>query len=111
MAWGASRARLARDGFFKAGQEGHHWLIPQGGWGKAIPDAIKNQEWNINALDQAIHRRIHSRFQGQPRFNIFDRYWYGTPDPVKRVTASGVGHAADQTWNATHSPAGPTPGP
>lgn len=40
-------------------QHGHHWAIPQNGWGKNVPDRIKNQPWNIKPMPSAeVHGRL-----------------------------------------------------
>jgi hypothetical protein len=76
------------------GQELHHIAIPHGGWGKTIPDQIKNASWNLKALEQETHRRIHTAFNGKPRFNPIERTWHGTSGPMKRAAAVVVAHGA-----------------
>lgn len=41
------RPWMGKQKFLKPKQHGHHWAIPQNGWGKDVPDFIKNQPWNI----------------------------------------------------------------
>jgi hypothetical protein len=77
--------------FLKPGLEGHHVFVPQGGWGKAVPDAIKNRRWNIKPLEKETHRRIHTSFAGKPRFNAAERVWHGAPERVKTGAAVGAG--------------------
>ena len=36
----------------RSGQSRHHWMIPRNGWGKNVPDRIKNQPWNINPVNK-----------------------------------------------------------
>lgn len=91
--WKAVRKQLGKNGVLAKYQEGHHWLIPQNGWGKNVPDMIKNHPLNIKAMpDRATHRRITGRYQGMPRFNWFDRYRYGTPTWSKVFTVDAAGH-------------------
>ena len=100
MTWDAVRKRLRKPGgvenapFIKPGLEGHHMFIPQGGWGKAVPGAIKNRRWNINPLVKETHRRLHTSFGGMPRFNPAERVWYGTPTRLKSGAAVETAHAA-----------------
>jgi hypothetical protein len=80
----------------ESGQHGHHWLIPQNGWGKNVPDWIKNHPLNIKPMPDAVtHWRIHNGVGDLPRFNPAQRYWFGTPDWVKAATGSAAGHAVD----------------
>jgi hypothetical protein len=90
-----ARAWLGRKGYLKPGQHGHHWAIPQNGWGRNVPDAIKNQPWNIKPMPSAeVHGRITGSYKGKSQFNAPQRYWYGTPAWSKVGTGSAVGHPA-----------------
>ena len=73
-------------------QEVHHWAIEaNGSVGKHIPDWIKNQPWNYNAVPKPVHDAITFR-----RYNALERWWYGTPGWALEVefglggTAAGV---------------------
>ena len=70
------------------GQEFHHGLIPQGGWGEAIPDAIKNQLWNLMGMSQPEHTALHQA-------DGAERVWNGTPNWAKVGGADAVGKAAN----------------
>ena len=88
-----ARQWLGANGFLEPGQAGHHWGIPQGGWGKLVPDWIKNQPWNIKPMPSSeIHGRIHGRYLGKPRFNPAEQYWRATPAWSKAATVAAVGH-------------------
>ena len=91
------RAWMGEKGHLKPGQHGHHGIIPQNGWGKAVPDFVKNQPWNIKGLDAATHGRIHGRYTVDgvklPRFNPVERVWHGTPIWTKPAAAGAVGGA------------------
>lgn len=90
--WRAVRKELGK-GLLADGQHGHHWAIPQNGWGKNVPEMIKNHPLNIKAMpDAATHMRITGRYKGMPRFNQFERYWYGTPTWSKVLTVDAAGH-------------------
>lgn len=95
------RQWLSDVGHVEPGQPAHHWAIPQNGWGKAVPDWLKNQPWNIKELDAVTHGRVHGRYTVDgvklPQFNALGRYWYGTPDWFKATNVtlpSGVWRAA-----------------
>ena len=91
--WTATSKWLTKTGWreFK-GQEMHHWAIPQGGWGRNIPDAIKNQPWNLmgtpsSEFHQALHR--------YGEMNALQRAWYGTPTWSKAGAFSTAGRGAN----------------
>lgn len=92
--WKATRSWMGRRGLIDKGMEGHHALIPNGGWGKNVPERIKNQPWNITALPKETHRRIHSKFGGQPRYPVLERTWIGTPTWGKAVVELSPGRVA-----------------
>jgi hypothetical protein len=73
---------------------GHHSLIPQGGWGKYVPDFIKNQPWNIKSLNAEIHKLVHGK--KVPGMNELEKFWYGTPDWFKGAILSVPGHPAEK---------------
>jgi hypothetical protein len=89
------RKWLGAKGFLEKGEHGHHALIPQNGWGKAVPDFIKNQPWNIKGLDAVTHGRVHGPYKVDgvqlPRFDFARRAWYGTPDYAKALAARAAG--------------------
>lgn len=87
------RPWLGKKGFLAPGQHGHHWAIPQKGWGERVPDAIKNQPWNINPMPDAItHWRLEHRVGDLPRFSPVERYWRGTPTWSKVAAGDAIGH-------------------
>lgn len=86
------RDHLQEKGFIKAGEEGHHWFIPQNQWGKNVPEWIKNQAWNIKSLDRVTHARLRNRIGDLPKFGPLDRLRYGTPTWAKVGTVSAAGH-------------------
>lgn len=92
--WKAPGARrwLGEKGFLNPNEPGHHWLIPLNGWGKAIPDFIKNQPWNIKGgLDAVTHGRIHGPYKVDgvklAQFGVVRRFWDGTPAYAKAFVA------------------------
>jgi len=92
-AWKNVRRWMGKEGILDSGQHGHHWLIPQNGWGKNVPTWIKNHPLNIKGMsDPVTHWRIDHRVGDLPRFNPAQRYWYGTPDWAKAAAVGAVGH-------------------
>ena len=95
----AVRPWMIEHGYLKAGQHGHHWAIPQKGWGKNAPDWLKNQPWNIKAMPEGpagaqMHGRITNTYKGKPQFNVVERYVHGTPSWSKVAGGAAVGHPA-----------------
>lgn len=93
-AWRYMRTLMQKDGFIKAGEEGHHWAIPQKQWGKDVPEWIKNQPLNIKSLDRVTHGRLRHRMGALPKFNLAEQLWHGTPAWSKAAAGSAGGHAA-----------------
>jgi hypothetical protein len=92
--WKAARAALTKEGFAAPGQHVHHWLIPQNGWGRAIPGEIKNAKFNLMPMPDAItHGRIHGPYLGAPQYNAVERFFVGTPKRFQAGVGSVGGHA------------------
>ncbi len=86
--WSATRKWMGKRGTLDAGQHGHHGMIPQGGWGRHVPDWFKNQPPNITAMPSPeVHGRIHGRYAKKPQYDLIQRYWRGTPDGAKSALA------------------------
>jgi hypothetical protein len=89
-----AREWLEQNGFINRGEKGHHWLIPQNGWGKAVPEWIKNQPWNIKGMDDVPHRRSHGRAKvdGEwlPEFTDLEKFWSATPAYFKALVGGVV---------------------
>jgi hypothetical protein len=91
------RPWMKAKGYLQPYQHGHHWAVPQNGWGKNVPEWFKNQPWNIKAMPEGpagaeMHGRLTGSYKGKPRFNALERYWYGTPAWSKVGTGAAVGH-------------------
>jgi hypothetical protein len=86
----------------RKGYEGHHWLIPHKGWGKAFPDWLKNHPWNIKELEVSRHQRIHRMWKGEPRFGPIERTWVGMPAWSKVVVGQAAGHPAAEIEKQAH---------
>lgn len=94
--WGDKvRPWMGNKGYLQPKQHGHHWLIPnKEGFGKHVPDWLKNQPWNIKAmpLDKPqIHGRMHGSYKGQGEFNALEKAWYGTPAWAKATAVGAIG--------------------
>jgi hypothetical protein len=91
--WRAVRRTMGDLKMLKPYQHGHHWFIPQKGWGTRVPDQIKNHPANIMGMpSREIHGRLHGRFKGKPEFGLLGKYWHGTPHLSKVATGSAAGH-------------------
>jgi len=93
--WGATRKWLGKEGYAEAGQHVHHGVIPRGGWGKNVPDVIKNNPFNLKPLDpppgvsmDAWHKMVEGKLPG---LNPAERWWAGTPDWLRYAEISGAG--------------------
>jgi hypothetical protein len=76
--WSATRKWYGQAYDVAKGTPVHHWAIPQNGWGKVVPNWIKNQPWNLMPMESPeFHRAVHG--VGTHAFNALERIWYGTP--------------------------------
>jgi hypothetical protein len=101
--WDATRKWMNNSGLGQAGLEKHHAVIPQGGWGKKVPESIKNQPWNITHLPRDAHRRIHTNFKGAPRFAPVERFTAGSPPWGKALMGVIPSRAATSADSLTES--------
>ncbi len=101
--WGATKKWLIKGGWreFK-GQEFHHWLIPQGGWGKHVPEWIRNQPWNLMRMPDDLGK-FHDSIHGTGEFakGLIGRLWHGSPTWAKALLGSGAGRDIDALFNET----------
>jgi RHS repeat-associated protein len=90
--WANVRQRLGSSGWAESGQDVHHWMIPRNGWGRNVPDVVKNQKWNLMRMPSRLeHFRVHGwSFDGQPGYNLPTRLWRGTPTPAKLTIGGGI---------------------
>lgn len=88
--WSATRKWYGKTRGLPPNTQVHHWVIPQGGWGKAVPGVVKNQPWNLNPMrDWATHANIHGN--GPDPYNAVGKWWHGTPDWAKIAEGSIAG--------------------
>ena len=93
--WKNARKKMGELKMLDPYQHGHHWFIPQKGWGTDIPNWIKNHALNIKGMPSAeVHGRLTGSYKGKPQFGPLGQYWYGTPDWSKVATVSAAGHPA-----------------
>ena len=92
---GATRKWLGKTGQIAGGEHAHHWAIPNGGWGKAVPDFIKNQPWNYLPVSPSQHKRLHGRdlVNDLPEYGWLDKAAIGTPTWAKGAAIHGVSAA------------------
>jgi len=73
----------------------HHWLIPQNQWGRAVPNYIKNQRWNLLVTEnRAAHAMIDTAFsvRGVTPYALPMRPLIGMPNWARAtVVGSGLG--------------------
>jgi hypothetical protein len=101
--WKNTQRRMARAGYFEAGQQGHHWAIPQK-W-TWVPEKIRNHPANIKPLAEDIHKRVHSadHLNNLPRFSFVQRVQNGTPTWFKADTALAAGKGVVGGFNETRN--------
>jgi len=69
-----------------AGQQLHHWLIPNGRWGSIVPNWLKNQPWNLLPMpSDAIHQGVHGKGKAA---TLGNQWKYGSPGWFK----AGMGY-------------------
>jgi RHS repeat-associated protein len=92
--WSATRKWYGKTRELPPNTQVHHWAVPQGGWGKTVPDVVKNQPWNLNPMrDWATHANIHG--YGPDPYNAVGRWWHGTPDWAKIAEGLIAGKSAN----------------
>ena len=92
--WDATRKWMRRRGYGTPGSPFHHWLIPQSGWGRIVPDWIKNQPWNVMDVgSRAWHNAIEGK--GPGALSMPGRIWHGSPPAVRAAGISGSGKAVN----------------
>ncbi len=72
--------------------EAHHWVIERNSkFSKFfnVPDNIKNHPMNLHPMPTDMHRRMHGRWGQKDKFNVAQRWWYGTPSWYKQGQAAG----------------------
>lgn len=77
------------------GDELHHWAAPQNGWGKGVPNVIKNNPLNLNPMPKQAHQLTHNNLpsQGLKKYGPLQRYGAATPGWAKGGTVGAGAHA------------------
>jgi RHS repeat-associated protein len=102
---GVSHQMRSNMGIVGSGKELHHWLIPQNGWGKSVPNYIKNQPWNIKVTNsRAAHAKIDTAFsvRGVSPYPLAIRPWMAMPNWARGVTLGtgiGLGYGVSELIN------------
>jgi RHS repeat-associated protein len=96
--WSATRKWYGQTRSLERGTPVHHWLIERNSAiGKQVPDAIKNQPWNLMPMrSQALHNQVHG--WNPDGFNAAGQLWYGTPPWTKAGAFSTTGHGVEAYW-------------
>ena len=86
--WGATVQWGARNNIralqISPGQQRHHWLFQQNqGWGRNVPNYIRNQPWNINPVSASFNNWM-------SRGNTNFRSLLGAPPWARGVVGGGV---------------------
>ena len=92
---------MRKAGLVKPGEEVHHSIHLNGSI-RTTPD-WRNSYPFLKPLKKAIHRRIHSSWEGKPQFNAAMRLWHGTTDWQKTVPVAIGAYTAD-TWENLNRP-------
>jgi hypothetical protein len=101
------RDQFAGAGAIRPGQELHHSRELRG-FPRDEPN-WKNNPLLMKPLDQATHRRIHSRWAGEKRYDPIRRIWIGTQDWMKAIPAWLAAHGLDLAARPQQPPAPPRP--
>lgn len=103
--WGATQSWLKNKNIglldnFKhiTGNEYHHWFIERNSYfGKMVPDAIKNQPWNLLPMSRLEHQLMHGNVPnnlvstvGKKEYSFLEKLYYGQPGWAKSIEA-GIG--------------------
>lgn len=94
----AARKMMKARGFTQPGQEVHHTFALRGKNRNA-------QDWRnhyafLKPLPREIHRRLHGRWNGAPKYGPAARLWHGTTDWQKAAPTAIFAKGADAGENA-----------
>lgn len=94
--WKHTRAWYGRRSSLAKGTPVHHWLIERNSpVGKALPDWLVNQPWNLLPMkSRAFHDSVHG--WGKNAFNDAERAWHGMPVWMKVLLADSYGKTANE---------------
>ena len=87
---GVSFALRKELGILEKGPILHHWLIPEGQWGRYVQNYVKNLSWNVVEIEnQTAHLLIDAAITRSPGsvapYHILKRIWLVTPTKAKFV--------------------------
>jgi hypothetical protein len=78
-------------------EEIHHAGEQNWGW----PNEITNHPLNLKVLPKEVHRRIHGRYLGKPKYNWAERTWHGSPTWAQMTGGALAGHGVSR-YDAIH---------
>jgi hypothetical protein len=99
---GAAAKMIKKAGLSGPGREIHH-SIPLDGIGRSVQD-WRNHYLFLKVLPKDVHRRLHGRWAGKPRYDPIRRIWYGSTDWQKAFPTSAASMTADSIENANRNP-------
>jgi RHS repeat-associated protein len=93
--WRATREWYGKTRALAKGQPVHHWAIERNSAvGKHVPDAIKNQPWNLMEMpNRQFHDSVHG--WGPNAMGPAGQLWHGTPAWTKQATGAAGGRAVN----------------
>lgn len=93
----AIQRKMHKIGMALPTDEVHH-VLALNGLGRYVP-SFKNSPMFLKVLPKEVHRRLHGRWGGQPKFGLLPQLWHGTTDWMK-AGAAGIGsYVTDEAQN------------
>jgi hypothetical protein len=93
----AIQKKMHKIGMALPTEEVHH-VFALNGLGRYVP-SFKNSPLFLKVLPKEVHRRLHGRWGGRPKFGLLPQLWHGTTDWMK-AGAAGIGsYATDEAQN------------
>lgn len=85
--WEATTKWLTTQGWREfQGETFHHWLVPRGGWGRMVPDILKNQPYNLMRMPEGEAGRLfQNAIEGHGRASLVRQSRMGQGDTVERA--------------------------
>lgn len=97
-------AAMRAKGLAGKGEEIHHAIRLMGA--PRNTRDIRNNPVFLKVLPTDIHRRIHGRWQGQPRLNPAERVWHGTTAIMKTAPVGLLGYTVSSVENQSRASPG-----
>lgn len=84
----AIQRKMHKIGLALPTEEVHH-VLALNGLGRYVP-SFKNSPLFLKVLPKEVHRRLHGRWGGQPKFGLLPQLWHGTTDWMKSAAAEAT---------------------